>query len=721
MAELGDINFTDVNRGTSPVDRTQTSRAIAGALDVTKKVINEGIKAKVSGDMAGAIDEVVEDNTVVPAAPDKTEELIADPREGELARNIDRWKLQAEQGNSSQRTLAEMRIKEVLNEAQASFPWLVEELQGRAGLIISGSHELEELGLLDAARRSSATQAQNQLDDITTYANKKWEDGGLGMPPHLVIGDPQWIAQYENLDKLRQEQQTNARLIGITISRRDATAIEVEDAATLAMQGEFSIARAERHATFSNNGFDAALIEAQKGEGANLETLSQFAAVGVPVILDELEGQKIAGIQLYESQFAGILAGSPSGVRAKAMLDDFIAEQDSIINLFKASADNIPDALEQIAAFNGIRGAEVMRGMPEAHKNFVTFIGGPGKNLIEVAKLAKTADGLIAANQLGVQAVGILQGKFPTFLGPSITPANSQVSAFMTSGQNSISPSMSAIDINNQLDKIQRDSSSPWYVTTRTDKDELEAAFWSVDNHTKLWDAALSVPQYTTAQAAGQYLTGINNSLRAFNGIPEKPSDISEIIRTSLGDDRLLTAIDTVGDDPAFANQRRAFGASAKEWYESTKPTDRQEATMRAYNTTSINGLLLREVALVDIDAMSSDGTFNYIIREDRLIKKAEEIRARELQLNAMDSADTGAQLRTRSVQKITEDLRLDIVDAMEPIAKEVEQSITINRNLNAATSVNVESRRASNVKLEYFQSLGWLDAFNFANAETLN
>lgn len=714
MAELGSINFTDVNRGTRSVDRGAESRAIGNALNVGKQIAEEGIKAKVTRDMNEAIDEATTStDALVLTGASSVEEMIAGSAKSEMAQNIDKWRLQAEQGSSSQRTLAELKIQEILNKAQSKYGWMAEELQQRAGLVIAGSHELAQAGLFDAAASSASTEAKSQLQDLQDYATGSWESGGLGISPHLEVGSAPWMAQYEEYDTLRQRQQANARLIGMTISNREATATEIEGAASTALQGKFSSVRTSRRQTFNANGYEDVLLETQKGEGANLEVLRQFHTVSVPIIIGDLEQQKTEAMALYQDWFQGPLAGTAAGQRVKAQLDDFIAEQDSIINRFRQGVESMPDALKQIEIYNGIRSAEVMRGMSEPYKNVIAFLG-PNKAILDLAALAQSGEGLSQRNKLGNVGVGMLQSMFPTYLGSGITEPNAVVSAFLTSGQNSITPDMSPQEVNKLLDKIRGDTDTHWGIATKTDRDEIEAAFWSVDNHVKIWSAALEIPdQYATPLAAATALTGINDSLRTFNSIDDKPQDVSEVIRASLADDKLLKSIDTIGDDPATVNRRRAFGATAKEWYESTNPGDRQQMMIQRYNNTRIEGIPLRELAKVDITQMKTQGNFTYIPNVSALEKTVDKRLAMEWQR----SLDTRQRARTRV--QVREDIRLELVEAMEPIAKEVNESITISRNLDHATAINSESRRNSNVKLQFFDKLGWLDAFNYEQPET--
>ena len=691
MAELGSINVTDVNRGTRHVDRRSEARGLGAALDLTKKVVDESITAGVTQDMNQAIDEAMDDATQSPLVVEGADTTaLRDPREAELRANLDRWKLQAEQGNTSQRTMATIRIKEILNEAQASFPWLTDDLQQRAGSVIAGSAELAELGLLDAAATSRSRQAQGQIDDLQKYASDPWKEdgsGGLGMSPALTVGSDEWITQFMDLDELRSKNQSNIRTIGMALSNREASAIEVEGVARNLLLGKFSAARAANHSTSTRNGFNAALLEVQKGERGNLEVLRQFKDVQVTIIIDELSTQRQQVIAFYDEMIAPRLVGTPSGVRSRSMLDDWLSEVDTKISLFRSSIDELPDAMEQIDTLNKVRSANVIRGLSQPAQNFIAFAGGPGKSLIELAKLSHTADGLITPERLGQVATGILMGKNPDFLGPNATDGNRQIFAWMTSGQGTINPSMSASDINRTLDKQRADAVDPWYVTTTTDKEDMEAAVWSLDNHTKLWNAAISTPDLATPQAAAQYLTGANNSLRAFNGIAEKPEDVSQLIRASLADDSLLEAIDTVGDSVAVVAARRAFGASAKEWYINTRPTQRQADASNAYNTTRISGVSLRDLALVDISSMTNEGEFNYEINTKNF-KKAVDIKFSTMQqLDRADQGDFGTRPRQR--QQAEEEVRTSIIEAMDPIAREVNESITISRNLDAATAIN--------------------------------
>jgi hypothetical protein len=715
MAELGSIDFVDVNRGTSQIDRRDELRGLNVALDATKKVVDESIKSSVTRDM---IDAIEADADPVIETKDSFTTEISDPAQASLQADLDRWKALAAQGNSSERALAEMRIKGILNTAQARFGWLAEDLQARAGMVVSGSHELEQLGFKDAQVNAEAKAAQAQLDEIQDYATKQWSEGGLGISPHIPIGSGEWLAQYVAFDELRQAKQMNDRYVGMVMSNAEASAVELEDAATTLIQGSVSTARYEYQRILSDNGFYEVIREVQKGDQGDLETIRQFQDVAVPVILQELVGLRQGVIAANEQFFSGRMAGTEPGKRHKARMDDYLKELDSSITLLKSGVEQLPSALQQIDALTQIRGMNVARSLSEPYQNYVAFRNGMGKNLLDDVRYDLTASGLNLKMQVGAVSTSLLQNRFSDFFGPNANPSSVSALAFATSGQGLITPSMPPSEINSTLDKIQRDSPTPWVVKTNTDAEEAEAALFVADQHTKRWQAALQVPEEGTPDKAAGYLTGINNSIRAFNAMPEQYADVSTIIRSGLADDNLLKAIDTVGDDPTYVNTRRAFGISAKEWYVRTNPADRQAHTLQTYNTATIEGIPLREIARVSIDAMRENGDFKYETDNENF-KAAVDRRYKRTQATDADlQADIGGSRTRRTRTQIENEIYNEVLAIMAPIEQEVNESITISRNLDHATALNSESRRRSNVKLQFFQELGWINGFNYTSTE---
>jgi len=705
MAELGTIEGVDINRGIRPVDRQAETRAVAGALDLSTTLIEEGVKGVVTRDLVDAIDEVAEDNQVN-QLPD------LDPNEATLTQSLDRWKIQAEQGNASQRTLAEMRIKEVLVEAQSRYPWMAEKLQARAGMIVSGSYELEKLGLLDAARRTQAEQAQSNIDKIVDYGQLAWSKGGLGISVSVPVGSDEWMEQYQDLDKMRQGYDSNVRTAEMHLADREATATVLEQDVASMLIGEFSGVRASRHEAFSEHGFYAALNEATKGDSADPQVFAQFHGTGAPALIASMEATKAQVIANYENEYGVKLAGTDAGKRSRAMLDDFIREQDSMISALKQGVDMMPSAVQYIEAQNKIRGHNVKRGMTEPARNAMAFLGDPATaNLLSI--IDKTPNTTQLLTEIGLS--DLASGTLSSFANSALTtgtPAQVASLAFVTSGQNSLPVGAGPDAVNREIAKQKSDSPNPYMVYTNTDREEAQAAVLSLVQMEAVWAETLKNPEFQSPDNAAMYLNSANYSLQSLVATRTRDPKVDELLLDSLASDNLLTSIDTVGDG-VRVDERRAFGATAKEWYLMSDPDKRQAQAENAYKNTRIGQWPLSSLALVDIDSMSTEGQFNYEINEEKFKVVVDKRLKEESNLAGLEAMDVPGRARKVSRVQIENQLRNEIIQAMQPIALEVNRSITINRNLDAATSINVQARREK-AKLQWFDQLGWLDIFNY-------
>jgi len=712
MAELGSINFTDVNRGTRAPDRREEARALDNTLRTGAQAVKQGILAQATEDFQSAIDDQMAGATDAPNPIDTDAVIDPNNAEAKLKHDMDRWKLQAENGSTSQRALAEMNIKKILGVAQARFPFMVDDLQRRAGMVISGSAEMQALGMYDAEGKAEAARANQQIADMQKHAIADWEDGGLGISPSLEVGSNEWVSQFVKFDEMRSTQQANARTVGMFLSNRDASGARMEEAVTLALQGQGSLAMAGIHSALSTNGFFDQLENLKRGAQMDLSSLELFKTEQAPRIKMQAQQNVTELLDLYNSKVVGAVQGSPSGQRIKEMVDDHVDAMNRTIALLESSMDDMPDALHVIDSIYSIQGMEVHKGLTIPQQKYSAFMNGPGGFNLEIAKLSHTGSGLDLGEGMGALSVSILEEQFPDWIGAAPTPSALSVQAFNTSGQGRISSSMTAQGVNEALTKQQRDMTSPFYVPTKTDSDEQVAAFWNIDQHMRSWDTALSGPESGwDPKLAAQTLTGINYSVLAFNAVEDKPQDLSVMIRAGLSDDRLLHAIDTVGDDQQYVNQRRAVGATLKRWYANTNPAVRREVMLNRYNTQTIEGIGLKRLVRINVDEMQDNGNFAWS-EDPRDFKTAVDRRfARFQQLDTVDSLDQVRRThRTRAEAELS--VREELIDAMGPIDREVNESISIERNLDHATAVNAQSRRNSNVKMQYFDQLGWLDGF---------
>ena len=262
MAELGPIQYTNVNQGTRVVDRSLESRAVAQGLDIVKKTVDEGIKAKVTGDMLDAIDETSSEVKVYEPA-----EFTPGSREAYLSSKLDRLNSVIEQGDVSRQTWAQMQVDRVLAEAQTKYPWMFDELQSRAGAVKAGSARLKQLGIDDAARSDAAKMAQEEYDTIVDHGRLDWENGGLGIPDEIDPRSEYWIQMYDKRQALRNHQETGTRLAGMAVANAQLDIHSPGNFERLSteLQGRISLISASYEGIKERNNWRVYLGEVRKG------------------------------------------------------------------------------------------------------------------------------------------------------------------------------------------------------------------------------------------------------------------------------------------------------------------------------------------------------------------------------------------------------------------------------------------------------------------------
>src|SRR5210317_192725 len=271
MADLGTINYTNVNAGTQVEDRSGEVRAVGQALGVAKTAIDEGVKAKVTGEMLDLIAEAETKSTIT-----EPERPVYDPGSpgAYYAQRIDRLNAIMEQGRTSQRTLAENQIKGLLASAQTKYPWLYDELRTRAGAVISGSQELAQIGLEDDIRSSQAKAAQGQFDAMMKHAHDE-----LGIDPALSPLDPRFISEYveaqERWDTTKRSSAISGALIaqGVDTYLNDPVMYNQLQEAVFGARGAIQ----NRYWYITREfGWDDIRAEVAKGERGNQAAIQQW-------------------------------------------------------------------------------------------------------------------------------------------------------------------------------------------------------------------------------------------------------------------------------------------------------------------------------------------------------------------------------------------------------------------------------------------------------------
>jgi hypothetical protein len=404
------------------------------------------------------------------------------------------------------------------------------------------------------------------------------------------------------------------------------------------------------------------------------------------------------------------LANTPHFADTKKRHEDTIAQLDSMINRLGTISQQVPDAPTLIKEMNAIRAYDFGRAQPEPFQTFMAWAGSPaGELVINLAAESKTAEGITLRDHLASMNVSVLGQLYPDMYGGSPTPEDSRTLAFVTSGSYEIMPSHTPQDINRKIDSRFRDSENPWVVPTKGNTQELDASTKSFINWDQLWAKSPSdIPEMASEQFAGEYLTGLNTSLRAYNVISDKPQDVEAIVLQGLASPGLTRAVDIAGDGNS-RGQRLAFGESAKEYYVNTNPQARRQEVKSTYLGAHIDRFPLYELAAVDIDRMTAGGDFVYVIDE----KKVGEI-AQKRQMTQF-----GSRVPTRGIDTIREKVRREVIEMMDPIVAEVTQQMQIEQNLMRANAPSADRRTRSDVNLEFYlgendpgQSLPWIDIF---------
>jgi len=199
MAELGDIRFNDVNRGTRTVDRSGEARALGGILDTTKNVINEAAKADLRGDL-----EMAQQQALLQAEAESQEPTFNEfqteaygGNEGPTVTFVNQMRKHQAMANQATsvgtRNRAILLMQQELTSAKSKYGWLRAELDAEASRFMSTSPVLTAMGLADASTNAGAGQSAISADWVQGI---KDDAKRLGIDPRLTYGSPAFARQY---------------------------------------------------------------------------------------------------------------------------------------------------------------------------------------------------------------------------------------------------------------------------------------------------------------------------------------------------------------------------------------------------------------------------------------------------------------------------------------------------------------------------------------------
>ncbi len=716
MAELGVINYTNVNQGTRQVDRSAESRGIGQILDTGKKLVDEKITSNVTGEMMDTLNEAVANSTVEELG---VQEVLPGSREEYLSNRMDKLTNVIKQGSKSQQTAAELQIQGILAEAQTKYPWLAENLRQKAGAIVSGSVQMTRLGIDDSLRNAQATAAQDEFEAIVDHARKDWKDGGLGLPEELDPRSAVFMAEYAKRQQLRDEEETSMRTMGMALAN---ARLDMYGPGFQKIDEALSTGATWMRNQYTNilhtRGWDQALKAAGKEDADSIQFIDNFQTNTVLPIVSDLEVLRSDMRDTFNATITPEMQQTDKGKILKQRFDDQLAEIDAIIGLLNTTRDNLPTAIQAVDRMLAVRNARTFAGLPEAHKDFAAWMTTPmAKNYIDLANTWNNPAGAEIRRDLGLAAQSSFAHWNPLFGNgeeiPNPLPGDNtrslQDAAYYNStGALKIPPGAGPDDIRRRMDQRFRDPNNTW-VMPGTGEELQVQMLENLNTHERLYDLAVNMSKDASPEFANQTLLGQTYSLAYANGDSIKPKNIETEVLKHLATPAVRRAIEKASEGGDLG-PRRAWGLEAEEYYLASKPDEIRQSLGSLYRNKRIGASdkTLAHLVKLDLDSLKK-GEFNYVVDKDQLRQAA------EFALGATPSllgVTTPGKL-----EGMERNLERKIADEMIVIENTMRQQIN--------TEINIAMAKGSSRDPDFFQFFAgegdptgtgnaWIDNFNY-------
>lgn len=713
--DLGVIGYTNENAGTSRVDRSGELRGIDQALRVGKHLVDEGVKAKVTGDMLTTLDKAVYESEVeqIPLV-----EYAPNSREAHLSKRLDKLESVIAQGKRSSVTAAEMQIKAILAEAQDKFPWLYEDLQRRAGAVISGSAQFEQLGIDDQLRGQIAQDAQEQYERITSHGYKDWKDGGLGISEELDPRDPLYLKQYRERQYLREQYEQSQRTVGMALAHASQDMYGEEgDVFASALQGRTNLIRSRLETIFDDNGWKRYKNAIGKDDPASLAILDSYYTEFAQPVTTQLIGEKNALKDLFYDNLPPGALETDRGKVLKAQLDDALADIDGIIDKVNKAGDQLPSSIQAIERAMAMRNAASFHGLPHVGQmQTAWFSSGPGKTYLEIIAKLPNPEGVIELfeNALSMQTnlatMEALWNEGPKDPDPLIgggTHGQQAAALFNSTGALNIQPGASGQDVLDTIEERFRDENNTFVIPARTKEEHQALMLHGLDLHKTLWRLADETSSDASPAFADNVLLGMTYSLANANGTSYKPKNIQPYILGMMAEPAMTDVINRSLEGPE-RGKREAWAMAAEELYTNSDPQARRAAAGERYKQESHGGKTLAELVSLDFNGLQS-GRFDLVYNEDAVTEAA--------QLEA--SRGAGFMTTPADLDRYKKKIRRSVSESMYEIEQEMRQQIDIEMNIARAKGSTRELEFGS-----FFEGKGdpqaetmgtWMDLFNYA------
>lgn len=340
--DLGSIDFREP-RGGGEVRSSGIGKSLAdlGAM----------VNAKKTRDILGEFRDIEQKVVADSLAADPTE-----PQEGDPTLNptgnaeVDRFqnrvtKLRAaiEQGNTSQRSLAELNLKRELSKFQARFPGLRNELAGEFGQFARTSPGLDELGLRDVRDGEFSILAAKDLARLEDYAYKSVGNGGLGISPGLSSATTAFAAKFIYKDAIQNGVQTEAMYGLVLDSNTKADGITVAQNWKASLQGLTTPIYENLHKGLELASETAELL--RKGlTGVTSEQVNEWNVIHKPNLIRDTQALILQLQARWENVVSPRIADVDEIKASKAQLDGTISHFERLLTAI--GDDGSPDLLK---------------------------------------------------------------------------------------------------------------------------------------------------------------------------------------------------------------------------------------------------------------------------------------------------------------------------------------------------------------------------------------
>ena len=688
MAELGNIDYTNLEAGVvSPSRGSEEVRALGQTLSA----IGELHKEDVLGDYREEQNQIIKEHREEATTATVFEGASTlEGEAGEVQRRAKVLQAQLEQGNSSQRALAELEMKKLFNKYAETNRLLADELRKEFGLAVTMDTRLEEIGIIDSINKTNAQLAQGAYNDMVGHAHKKWEDGGLGIDPRLNPSDPRFATEYAERQQVRDLQQQNQVNITLAATIGDMEVRQKQEIVEKAVFGKGNLIVQQ----FDQDEEILRRYRTELGKGKDswdLEFMQQFKDVYRPAMLERA--------RLAKQEMARLLPGiyrttaqrnSPEYARSQAMVQDVM----DMIDLHVAALNTEDRDAADIAQAATRRTMYEMRRDNRPLDNFMAIwdprMEGVGAAIDVIGKLDLTGAAVNYRNVVG--GVG-LKAVADAFQG--LDRADVMTEVFIGSGQGRVVDNMDPNTIRNTLKGNWSGTEGFYGIANQSDKDNKKRALAHLELlHQNALDAAAS----KSPHAVGLFMTNATNALDVMTALGNVGKDQIDAAADILSDPAIFNAALTEGNGKN-KNRRVALGDAAQDFASVANLPGRLQAAQAELQTTQFLGQPL--IAFISFepttDTPTKDTQYKAVIRKDFLRQQA----------NAYIT--TGSALPDAQIQMYERQLRAKINPSVDTI------------NALVRTSAHIEALQQPTVdqySVDYvnaYDQLGVLDFF-YAN-----